>query len=92
MAFILQIMSGLVSFGCLLYVAFQMLEEEGALKALFGVLCCQIYVYIWGWIKLEARVKFIVMGIWTVAIIVSGIAAAMARDEMMAESMYISEP
>lgn len=92
MAFILQVISGLVSFGCLLYVAFQMLEAEGALKALFGVLCCQIYVYLWGWFKLEPRVKFMTMGIWTVAIIISAIAASITRQELAAQGVYTGGP
>ncbi len=88
MATILAILSGVVNIGCLLYVAFKMLEEEGALKALLGLLCCQLYAYIWGWLKLEAREKMVVMVVWTVSMIIAGIAQSMLASELTANMNY----
>jgi len=82
MAAILAILSGIMNIGCILFVAFKMLEEEGALKALFGLICCQIYAYIWGWLHLEEQIRWRVMGVWTVSLIVGGVANYYLSQEL----------
>ncbi len=59
----------LVNLVCLIVVFIRMLGEGGLLKALFGLLCCQIYVFFWGWTELEGSLRRKVMIPWTLAVV-----------------------
>jgi hypothetical protein len=43
-----------------------MLSEKGWGAALFGLCCCNIYVYIYGWTGWKNKYKNMVMMTWTV--------------------------
>ena len=47
----------------------ELYNEKGMLHALFGLCCCQIYVFIWGWMwASEPRLRRL-MWIWTFVIV-----------------------
>ncbi len=66
---VLLALTSLVNLVCLIVVFIKMLADGGLMKALFGLLCCQIYVFFWGWTELEGGLRKKVMIPWTVAIL-----------------------
>lgn len=46
-------------------------QEESLLHGLFALLCCQLYAFLWGWINWNSNKKVLVMGLWTLAVLLS---------------------
>ena len=67
---ILLVLTGIVSLICMIYVAIQMASEGKLVLAIFGALCCQIIIFVWGWAFWQHPHKMIVMPIWTVCVLI----------------------
>jgi hypothetical protein len=64
-ATILELILGLLSAGCFLYVLFKLAQEKGAGHAVLGFLF-PVYPFFWGW-KNGGRLEMLdIMGFWTV--------------------------
>ena len=50
-ALLVVAVGGVISFACFIIVLVQMFIAGDILEAIFGLICCQLYVYIWGWWK-----------------------------------------
>jgi len=91
MLYVLSGLSSLVSLCCLLYVIFKMFEEEGFLHAFLGFCCCQLYAYLWGWLKLDESVKMKVMLTWTLSIIVSAFASFGIQRDLQQQMLKMQQ-
>lgn len=65
---ILSILLQLISLGCFLFLLVNMFMKEGVLHGLVGLLCCQLYVLIWGWLNSASNVLFGAALLWTLSI------------------------
>jgi hypothetical protein len=42
---------GLANLGCTIYVVVKLYQQNGIFHALIGFFCCQLYPFIWGWLR-----------------------------------------
>jgi peptidoglycan/LPS O-acetylase OafA/YrhL len=66
---ILGLVTGLISFVCLIIVLTKLFPAEGVLKGIFGLIC-GIYALIWGWQNADRYNLKNVMVIWSVAVVI----------------------
>ena len=66
---VVSIIASIANLICFFIVLINMFMAGDVGEALFGLICCNIYVYIWGWTKWEAGAKGTVMLIWTASIV-----------------------
>jgi hypothetical protein len=55
----------LANLGCLIYVLIKLYQQKGILHALFGLFCCSIYPFIWGWLNAAQLKIYDIMIFWT---------------------------
>ncbi len=73
---ILEVILGLLSAGCFLYVLFKLARDKGAGHAVLGFLV-PFYPFFWGW-KNAGRLEMLdIMGFWTVITFFSAIFPAL---------------
>jgi len=76
-ALLMAAVGGIISLVCFILVLVQMFIAGDILEGIFGLICCQLYVFIWGWWKWDAPMRGNVMIIWTVGIVLSIIGQGM---------------
>ena len=70
--FIVTVIVGLANLGCTIYVVVKLYQQKGILHALVGFFCCQLYPFIWGWLR-AAELKITDIMIFWSATILMGI-------------------
>jgi hypothetical protein len=70
--FIVTVIVGLANLGCTIYVVVKLYQQKGILHALIGFFCCQLYPFIWGWLR-AAELKITDIMIFWSATILMGI-------------------
>jgi hypothetical protein len=66
---IVTVVVGLANLGCTIYVVVKLYQAKGILHALVGFFCCQLYPFIWGWLRAaELKITDIMM-FWSATIL-----------------------
>lgn len=63
------VLASIVNLICYIYVLICMFSEGRIIGGIVGLLCCQLWVFIWGWALWSNENKHLVMGIWTISIL-----------------------
>ncbi|MEM7029924.1 MAG: hypothetical protein AAF629_10200 [Chloroflexota bacterium] len=53
---------------CFIVILVNMFQKESVIHGLIGLLCCQFYVFIWGWLNSATNTIFGAAMLWTVAV------------------------
>lgn len=64
-------LSLVVSFVCVVWVAFAFAEQHGLFAGLLAFFCCGIILFFWGWFFWKSESKLMVMIVWTLAQVVA---------------------
>lgn len=88
LALILVGTAGLASLVCYIIVLVNMFLQGDIIQGLIGLICCQLWVFIWGWIYFRHPMRGKVMTIWTIAIIAAVIGQVLLGPEYYQRAGY----
>jgi hypothetical protein len=67
--FIVAVIVGLANLGCTIYVVVKLYQAKGIFHALIGFFCCQLYPFIWGWLRAADLNITDIMVFWSATIL-----------------------
>ena len=79
---IILLVTSLIQLVCWIWVLVSMFTQDGILWGLFGLLCCQPFVYIWGWMSWKSDSKTGVMVVWTICLLAEALAYVSSGTEV----------